>query len=251
MPEIIWKGRSDLFTDGENTTLLEAPDSPQWIFGDKIRCIRKYRGLHSLCFASAPFKGTAGSGAMAGLVVAQSTVNRMPKQVGELVIEWHGAGEQTGQQLTPDTYGLMPTEVNPSLQSHPYFSTLTESHVSLVNAWVSASTALARSESKAKVLAITPTETKNLAVKLGEKMIRGQDSYYLAGWTYTWTSYWWTLPTVNDGGSIETPGGPLAGLLGSSLAWLRLADEHDFDGTQHRLTRAWRGVDAIDSDLYS
>jgi hypothetical protein len=54
-----------------------------------------------------------------------------------------------------------------------------------------------------------------------------------------------------DGGYIETPGGPLAGLLGSGLQWLRMADEHDCDGVQHRLTRSWRGVDAMDSELYA
>jgi hypothetical protein len=248
MPTVIWKGRSDLFTAGVNTTLLEQPDSPQWVYGDKIRCVKKYRGLHSLCLSSAPYKGTAGSGALAGMVVAQSTVNRLPKQVGELVIEYVGAGGQTGQQLNPDTFGLMPTEVNPRLENHPLFEDLTDAEREIVRSWVDSSTAGTRAAEKAK---LTGQPNEAIALQLGAKLLRGQDSYYLAGWTYTWSTYWWSMPTFDEGGYIATPGGPLAGLLGSGLAWLRLADEHDFDGSQHRLTSAWRGVDFIDTDLYA
>jgi hypothetical protein len=95
-----------------------------------------------------------------------------------------------------------------------------------------------------------PIPHLELALKLGNKMLRGTENYYLAGWTYTWTTYWWELPTVVKGGYTETPVGPLAGHLGDSTAWLRNADELDYDGTQHRLIRSWRGIDAWDADLY-
>lgn len=246
MPTVVWKGRSDLFTAGVNTVLVEQPDSPQWVFADRIAAVQKFRGLHSLALSSRQLKGTAGSGAWTGYRVAKCTVNRMPKQIGELIIEWEGAGGETGQQLNATTYGLMPSELNPRLERHPYFEDLTEAEREIVRQWVDASTQTARAKAKDQISGANAA----IMTALGEKLLRGQDAYYLAGWVYTWTTYWWDLPTIDPGGYITTPGGPLAGLLGSSLAWLRLADEHDFDGNQHRLTTTYKGVDWIDSDLY-
>jgi hypothetical protein len=246
MPTIIWKGTSALFTAGVNTTLVEQPDSPEYTFGEKVSCVRKFRGLHSLALSSAPAHGALGSGTMAGFKVASSIVRRLPRQIGELTINYEANDSSSGASLPPDEYGLHPFEVNPKTEQHPLFLTLTEAEREAVRGWVDAPDPTTRAANKALVVGA-------LAQQLGGKLLQGIETYYLAGWTYTWSLYSWSIPTVVDGGYVETPGGPLDGYLGTGVDWLRQADDLDFDGTKHKLTRTWLGgpTGHWDADLYA
>ncbi len=246
MPSIVWKGKADLFTGGVNTVLVEQPDSPEYVLGERVTCVRRYRGLHSLCVSSALAKGTLGSGSMSGYIVTQSVVKRLPKQIGELVISYEANASGSGQQLPPDEYSLKPFEVNPRIESHPAFSTLDEDDQEKVRAWIDAPDPA----TKAKLKLLVTDATAQL---LGQKRLKGIETYYLAGWTYTWSLYSWTIPTLVDGGYIETPSGPLSGYLGSGLDWLRQADDLDYNGTHYKLTRAWLAGPSghWDADLYS
>lgn len=245
MPSVIWKGRADLFTDGVNTTLLETPDSPQYTFGERTTCIRKFRGLHSLCLSSAVPRGAIGTGDMAGFYVSQCQVNRMPKQVGELIISYEAYSSSSGATLPPDEYGLRPFEVNPKIERHPLFADLTDEEREDVRAWVDAPDPTTRAANKLLV-------TDATAQLLGQKLLKGLESYYLAGWTYSWSLYSWTIPTLTNGAYIETPGGPLAGYLGTGVDWLRQADDMEFDGFKYKLTRTWLGgpTGHWDTDIY-
>ena len=41
--------------------LIEGDESPQWTFGEKISCVRVFRGTQSECMAGAPLRGALGS----------------------------------------------------------------------------------------------------------------------------------------------------------------------------------------------
>jgi hypothetical protein len=67
----------------------------------------------------------------------------------------------------------------------------------------------------------------------------------MASWTYTWTTFSWSLPDVVDnGGYLTSPGGPLETLLASNsdLTWLRECDRLEWVGTCYKLTRTWLGA---------
>jgi hypothetical protein len=261
--DLVWKGKASLFTGDVNTVLVEDADSPQYNFGEKITCTRKYSGLHSLCLASALYKGISGIPAnlppayggldMTGWYVAKSTVNKRDKQIGHLIVEWEGPSYGFGsypETTKPDTWSLTPTDINPRIELHTRYAAFTKEERAAIRAWVDAPNEEDRDEALASLPAVVNSARLSMAYELGEKILSGQDSYYIAGWTYTWTSYYWAIPAVSDGGRIETPTGPMAGLLGTGLVWLRKADEADFDGTIYKLTRTWLGADKWDTDLY-
>ena len=247
MPTVTWKGSSSYMTAGVNTTLVEQPNSPTYVFGEKTKCTRRFKGLHSLCLSSAPAKGALGSGAMTGYYVVQSTVTREPKQVGELVIEYEAYASSSGATLPPDEFSLKPFETNPKLERNPFFATLTKDDLDQVRDCIENADPALRLDVYNTLALSVP-----LAADLVDKLLAGQETYYLAGWTYSWSSYSWTIPTVSDGGTIETPGGPMTGLLGTGIDWLRQADDLDFDGSKYKLTKTWLGGPDghWDTDLY-
>jgi hypothetical protein len=249
---ISWSGNPSLFTGGVNTVLVEQPDSPIYEFTrTTAKCTRKFRGLHSLCLSDALSPGTVGSGDMSGWIVSKSTINRLPKQIGELVIEYDAtaAGGAGGVAVLPlDEYDLQPFEINPRTEQNPFFNDLTADERADVRRAVDSQDDAVRSTKYAAL--------GTLAKKLADKLIAGRDSFYLAGWTYTWSSYSWDLPdTIDNGGYIAAPGGPLETLIASnsSVTWLRQCDHLEWTGHCYKITRTWLGAPNghWDTDLYS
>ncbi len=230
---------------GNSSSLVELPNSGEKVLGEKVRLIKRYASTYAICDANALYKGTVGSGATAGYIVAQSTITPDRGNQALLTIEWEANGSGSGADLPVDEYGLLPFEVNPRLESHPLFASLNVEKREKVRAWVDASDPLTRQKNKDLV-------TDPDAILLGEKLLQGTETYYLAGWTYQWAFYSWSIPSISDGGFIETPGGPLSGYLGSGVDWLRQADSYEFTGTHHKLTRTWLGgpTGHWDPDLY-
>ena len=247
MPTVVWKGKSSLFTAGVNTVLVEQPDSPTYVWGES--CVRKFKGLHSLCMSSGVDPYTLGTGAMSGWYVTKCTVNRLPKQIGELIIEYKpvggSGGSGGGSALPADEVGLEPFEINPRLETNSYFTTLTPTELASV---------------RDAVDGVDPTRSTAyaalgvLAKKLADKQRKGMDSYYLAGITYTWATYSWSMPgSMSLGGVIEAPGGPWSSDLNTTdFAWLRQADSLSFDGSKYKLTSRWIGAPNghWDTDIY-
>lgn len=229
---------------GNNTTLVELANSGEKVFGDKVRLVKRYSSTYAVCLAAALSKGTTGSGGTAGYRVSQSTVTKDRGGMGFLTIDWEANSSSSGADLPPDEYGLLPFEVNPRLEQHPLFAALTDAQREDVREAIDHSDINNR---KSAIAALTGEP-----LLLAQKLLKGIDSYYLAGWTYQWTFYGWTIPTISDGGVVETPGGPLDGYLGTGVDWLRQADSYEFTGTHHRLTRTWLGgpTGHWDSDLY-
>jgi hypothetical protein len=254
MPDIIWKGKSSLFTAGVNTVLVEQPDSPEFNYGEVPTCTRKYKGLHSLCKSSALYSGTLGTGDMDGWTVKSSKVTRAPRQIGLLEVQWQmtgaigsGGGEGGGGelQLPQDEYGLQPFDINPKIERHSIYADFDEEQWAEVRAVVDGTIS---DDRERFVASLTPLQTA-----LVEKLHRGQENYYLAGWTYSWSTHHWDVPTLSAGGFLETPGGPLAGYLGSGIHWLRQADSLEFNGTTNKRTMTWIGgpVGHWDTDFYT
>lgn len=257
MPTITWKGKPSLFTAGVNTVLVEQPNSPKYSFkNNSAVCTRRYKGLHSLCISSMPALGTVGTGDMSGWIVTGVDINREPRQIGELIVEWgvspNGGASGTGLVLPSDEIGLMPFEINPNVERHPFFNDLTQEEREIVRGWVAAPTVAARTSEAAKIVG-KPHQA--LAQNLAAKLFKGIETYYFAGWTYTWTTYSFSLPSTMDSGSyIDTPGGPLASLLASNteIDWLREADSLDPGTYPYKKTKTWVGASNghWDSDLY-
>jgi hypothetical protein len=243
MATVVWKGNPALFTAGVNTVLVEQPESPAYEFSkDGPKCTRTFRGLHSLCLDSGLAPGTVGTGDMSGWLVTKCSVKRLPRQIGELVIEYGAtaAGGAGGLAVLPvDEYDLQPFEAPRALESHPRYSGLDETVQAKVRDWVNCQDPDGRTTRKALL-------TGNaLALELGNFLLKGVSEFYFAGWTYTWTTYSWTLPdTIDNGGYIAAPGGPLASLLAANTAvvWLRQCDHMEWTGTSYKLTRTWLGA---------
>jgi hypothetical protein len=251
MPTVVWKGKSALFTAGVNTTLVEQPESPNYKFGDRSTCTRTFKGLHSLCLSSAVGRGTIGTGSMSGWVVTSCEVKRESKQIGTLVIEYEataaGGGGTGALTLPPDEFELVPFEINPRLEQHPNFSAITADERKNVRLAVD-------SQDDTKLAAAYALLTGD-AVDLADQLRKGVETYYWAGWTYTWSTYSWDIPSsVSAGGVIETPAGPLASLIATNpgIDWLRQADTLNFDGTKYKLSSVWLGAAGghFDPDLY-
>lgn len=251
MPTVVWKGKSSLFTAGVNTTLVEQPDSPQYVLGEKAVCVRKFKGLHSLCISSAVGRGTLGTGSMSGWMVSKCTINRLPKQIGELVIEYEafasGSGGPGGSLvLPPDEFDLNPFEINPRIERNPYFNDLDSDMRKKVEIAVQSRKSLGSPEYDA---------LNALGLILAAKITKGIETYYKVGWTYTWTTYSWDEPaSVDGGGYIDSPAGPLSSLLSgaSGYDWLRQADVLTNNGSYYKLTQSWMGANDghWDTDLY-
>lgn len=248
MPTVVWKGKSTLFTAGVNTVLVEQPDSPQYKFGDRSTCVRTFKGLHSLCLTSAVGKGTIGTGDMTGWVVSECEVRREPKQVGTLVITYEAASSGGTGALTvpPDEVGLVPFDTNPRVETHPAFAALTDAQRRDVRLAVDSQSDEVQAEKLAGL--------SGSALLLAQKLAKGVETWYQAGWTYTWSQYSYDLPSSMDaGGYVDTPGGPLGSLLASNpdISWLRQADSMDPGAYPYKITYTWVGaIVEWDSDLY-
>lgn len=240
MPDPDWRGPTN--------QLIEDPTSPQITYADKATRVRTYRGLHSLCVASALPKGTVGTGDEAGYIVASSVVTRERGRIGRLVITWEAGGEgggDSGVSLPPDEFSFSPFELNPPLSYHSRYSSLTSDQVKAVL--------------KALQASLDGSDTfrasfTSLQRELLEKMERGRESFYLAGIRYSWTSYlWFGSGTVTTGGFVEIPGGPLTAFFPAGIQFLRIADELTWTGQYFRYTRNWLGGPAghWDTDIYA
>ena len=92
------------------------------------------------------------------------------------------------------------------------------------------------------------------AKKLYKLLNKGVTNFLKSAFVYSWVLHSATEPTVYQGGYIETPGGPLEGVIADlELTALRLADDLSFSGGIYKLTRSWLCADSAhwDADLYT
>lgn len=239
------------WTDAES--LVEVPQSPVTVIAEKMTRTRTYRGHYAVCEGSALPRGTSGTGAEAGFSVAQSTVSRERGNAGLLVVVWEANGPGSGATLDLPEAMLTPVEQNPVVERHPKVAGLSDDEHASIHTAVFGSTPEIRAAAKL-VLDNSVLPTKQKALSLYGLLVKGTQSFYLAGLQYTWSYSSWTVPAgLVLGGYIETPGGPLAEQIPSNGSWLRLSDRLEWRGGQWRVTTTWIGgpIGHWDTFLYT
>lgn len=266
----LWRGTTLLFGGVDTGTLVA---------GDRVRFTDVLYGPISLCYASQPPRGAFGTSNFnsiginrTGWVVNQSTVSNQRGGIGKLTIEWEAGGAYATMALPVGNFSLKPQELYPKIERAGCFAGITAMTLNIVyNAVYSATNSSGNMLGGESLLTTQIADTKNgynsttapvqlaLAQKLLGKLLKGEETFYLAGWRYTYEEFSYTRPTVSNGGIIGTPGGPLAGGLPSGVAWLRLADDLDpagVAGSMYKLNVNWLGgpvfggVGYWDTDVY-
>jgi hypothetical protein len=151
---------------------------------------------------------------------------------------------------SPDKEGLAPFEANPRVESHPAFATALNDHAfATVDLAINASDEKERAKARDAIMAASGTLPEILSLFNLKK--RGVENFYLAGQKYSLTSYYWSEPTFDNGGYLDTPGGTLT--LPSGMQWLRQADSLDYSNGRFELTQSWLGAPSghWDTILYS
>ena len=238
----IWKGAS---------TLLDAPNSPEYTFGESVAIVRTLSGPHALCLSSAPMRGAIGTGLFAGYRVVESKVSRGPGAVGTLIIRFETNGQPTqGAQLPPDETSMVLEKIERPLAKHSIYDSLSDDIVSEVNTMLSTSRTDEAHKAARKAIDESSVAIKTLALKLFSKMRRGFTHYPLYVPVFSVTLHYWGPPTgLHAGGVLQSPPTNIL-TLPAGLDWLREGDSTSYNGTHWQLTRRWIGAPDLDSEIY-
>lgn len=232
MAEPIWIG---------SEALQEQADSPHWEFSDKSKVTVRYRGPYTLCLSSAPRRGDFATGDYAGLLVSSAEVTKEKGGIGTLVIVYEGT--LSGDDKVPkDEIEIEMAQKEFSMEIHPLFEGLAEDLKNAVKSYINASTDEDRMAANGKI------ETSPAAIKLRDRMLRGQTHFVLFPPVYTWTLYSIAEPWADVGGYIEDPFGSVTAPIGYS--WLRCADQLSWNGTYWKLERRWIASYEWDEEIY-
>ena len=239
MPTVLWKG---------TVALIEQPNSPEYVFGESVQMTRIYSGPHATCLASAPLRGTIGTGVAAGFRVTESKVARDRGGVGLLTIKYETVGQPPqGGQLPADEVEVNgePTEV--ALAKHPFFTTLTNDLRTDVKTLLETA-----EENSTHGPAKTRVAASALATKLYEKLKREFTHFPLYPSTFTQVLHYWSPPALSVGGFRQTPPTGLVTPPPTSPndGWIREGDRLSYNGTHWQLTRKWRYVPDLDLDIF-
>jgi hypothetical protein len=255
MSLIIWKGPTN--------ALVLQPNSPRLTYGDRVKAVDIYKGPQSLCAESMLARGTFGTGFRAGWVVNQCTCDTQSGDIGTLTIEWEAGGAEADQPLPAGDFSLEPQEIYPKIERNNFFSGITADTVSAVYNCLYAFDKTGANSSNATIQSrvtiaqdggTSGTQTA-LAFELLGKLQNGEESYYIAGYRYCFSTFSYTEPALSNGGIIGTPAGPISSLP-DDISWLRLADRVEpagVNGSMYKLTQNWIGGPSgyWDTDLYT
>lgn len=234
---ITWKGPTD--------TLIEQANSPQVEAAERWTVTRTYKGLYTLCRSSIVPRGTGGTGDEAGYICAKSTVTRERGNIGTLTVVWEATAATSGAQLPLPRFSCQPQRIARPLKYNVRYAALAPDILDAIDKALEADSL----QGNGYYDKLSGTER---ALELFNKRKRGQETYYLAGLKYTYTYASWTLPTLTLGGFLDTPDGPMEGLLPGTSTWLREADGVDGNGSYYEITCSWIGGPSgdWDTDLY-
>jgi hypothetical protein len=249
MSLVIWKGPTN--------ALCFAPTTGSLTGGDRVRATDVYRGLILLCQNSVLARGTFGTGFRTGWVINQSYATCERGGIGTLTHEWEAGGAYATAPLPIGTYKLEKQELYPKIERNVYFDGITPQTVNFAQLSTLSSTdpsgnPIINSSSwlAGKIVAgqngydsTTAPVQLPLAQALATKLARGEETFYLVGWRYSYEVFSYTEPVTSGGGIIGTPGGPLS-RLPSNMSWLRLADDMEpagVAGSMFKLTVNWLG----------
>ena len=140
---------------GPTEALTEIKTSPRYEFGSTVTKTRIYEGVFALCVSGGLYEGAIGTGDQLGYLVSKSTVEKLGNGFGRLTVVWKGVGvtplegepePETTPPLPPDEYSVSPYEINPSIERHPIFSTVTPTEFININSVLEAATPEKRKE---------------------------------------------------------------------------------------------------------
>lgn len=265
MALLVWRGPTN--------ALVMAPTSPKLQETDRVRATDVYMGSQPICVANMLPRGTFGIGFRDGWVLNQCSMDTQRGTIGTLTYEWEAGGAHATQPLPVGTPSLKPQELYPKIERNGIFSGILAMTVNIVyNALylaTNSSGAVMGGDTflTSKIVNGGPDGTGfytsgnastqlTLAQNLLTKLMNGEETYYLAGWRYTYELYSYTAPVVSPGGIIGTPGGAYGGILPTNVSWLRLADDLDpagVHGSMYKNNITWLGGPNghWDSDIYS
>lgn len=127
--------------------------------------------------------------------------------------------------LAPPEWSLTREDLQPHIERHPLFSSLTQADFTLIRLAFLSATVDGQANSANQM---NRTSNPPLASNLLSKMVGGQENYYLASSHYTYSYYYLPggVPSLNSGGSVySNPGGPAGYVIPAGESWLRYADE--------------------------
>ena len=245
-----WRG----YTDG---TLIETPRSGAFKMAERITFVQEFEGKYGDAFI---YTNAHPRGSLWYISIASGNISNAVFYVEDSALV---TDPKTGSKATvtvnyvylasvpPDEWSLTPFEVNPPIERHSYFSALTQADLKKARTSYNSATAAGQTSIDA---AIAGTSNATLCQALVNKWLRGEETFYLAGFKCQHTMYYGTVPTgISKGGFIQTPFGTFSGNVPSGLAWLRQADELVWNNGLWKLTQVWVGAPSgwWDSDLYS
>lgn len=232
-------------------SLTEIPGSGELSLADAVTYSQAFSGRYADCiaYALAHPKGSQWYltiGNTAGSFYVQSTkCSHERGGKGIVTTEYTYLGS-----LPPDEWSLTPFEINPAVETNAYFADLESADLEKARAAHNANTAAGATSVKSAIAGITNAA---LVTSLLAKWGRGEESYYLAGYTFTHTLHMASPPAASKGGFIQQPFGAFSGYVsGAGLSWLRKADEVCWQNGIWKLTRSWLGAPEghWDTDLY-
>jgi len=251
------------------SALVAAPDTGDISVSDRIVLTDIYKGTYTTARANILIRGTYGSGSRLGWVVTSSRLDSERGRIGKLTINWEPGGPDADPSFLPlDDFDTQPVELYPKAERHPNFSSLptgpiTPRTISLAYQYARGASDQYRSGGLDQINGLPTyyggalgTDQKDYALALALTLLRGEESYYLAGLKYqhVWHSfslppYTTTEPAPDDhltrGGFVQNPRGPLVGGFPPNMQWLRLADAPQCigaNGSCYKITSTWIGA---------
>ena len=241
MPAVLWKG---------SIALIEQPNSPEHTQGESITVIRTWKGPHSTCVASAPYRGALGTGLSAGYRVAESRVARERGGIGMLSVKYEAHGQPPGATLPPTVEGLTYEPTERALRYHPIFAALTKEDWGYVTTIIETADDNPSHADALLRIAALPGAREQLAYKAIGKLQRGQSHYQISQTVYSRTTHYWTAPTGISAGNVrQVPTAPGVNLP-QGVDWLRLGDEVNFNGTTWERRERFLGAPELDPEIY-
>ena len=188
-----------------------------------------------------------------GYIVNNAKITPMRGAKRRVEILW----QSIDSYLAPDEWDVKSEDLQPHIERHPMFSSLTVDDYATVRLAFQAATLNGYSTGLNQ---LNGTSNPPLANLLFSKLLQGMENYYLAGARYTWSSYYLPVgvPSLNAGGSIySSPGGPSGYVLPGGNSWLRYQDDAGQSnycplGGIVKLTRTFIGAPRSfwDADIY-
>lgn len=288
---------AELIVPGSFLQLEEEPTSPDIERGEQGTIQHKFRVDYDngLVYISALSRGTFMVDSFGN--TTKILTARLVKQKGNTAMLTVTA-ESISFDSPPDEFNLAITELNPAIEKHPRYGFIPPKVRQMVLQSVSSATQLSIQDAtnsldgiyKWDPIANPPPAgaTWALVQKAAKELLLkkriGEDTFYLPGFTVTWSQFFFGPQFLNPGGYIEDPidGGGLPFYFWSTdqtpfgdsifdkmqelnpqfytkqgdqpaISWLRMADHVQYERTWFKVTHTWNGAPYAhwDSELYN